>query len=158
MKPVLLVLALATLWQPDRPVDFSGRWTLDRARSQSADNATGPAVLVMSQSETELRIESTRNGRQDSIILRLDGSRADHGGDRTSLTRWEGSSLVSDVSGYVNGRAVTLREIRSIDKAGELTIVATVAVQHGYDGSSVNKLDRAGSNATTFTDVYVKQR
>jgi hypothetical protein len=157
MRYLFAATALATLLQP-APVDFSGHWTLDRARSHSADTAAGPAILVMKQTATELRIDTTRNGQTDNLVLRLDGTKAYHKGERTSVTRWEGSQLVSDVSGYVNGRAVNVREIRSIDAAGELTIVATVAVQHGYDDTSANKLDRAGSNATTFTDVYVKQR
>lgn len=123
---VLLTSPLAA--QTDRATDrpnLSGTWVMDTRRSESA------------QAPDDTRITSATIGTSGSI-----GSVIDR----------EGPTLVTVTPHEVNGMAVTTTERWSLSADGKtMTVVTTLAIQHGYEGLS-------GKNySSPITDVYIRQ-
>ena len=146
-----LVLALAqTAPAPVKP-DFSGSWTLDRARSQSAETST----LAITQTTTEVRIESTRNGTSSARVypFELDAKPSNQGvaADRPRAY-WVGPSLVTEGLGNINGQTVSIKETFSFNDARtEMTVESLVIVQHGYSFGGTR-------NHGTVKHVYTRTR
>lgn len=116
---------------PVRP-DFSGTWTLDRSRSQSPE----PITLVITQTATELRIEGTRNGVSTVRVYPIE-SEARPGGRGIDSSRsrayWDGTKMVTEGTGNIQGQTVSIRESRSLNDAGtDMTVESLIIVQHGY--------------------------
>ena len=137
---------------------------MDPARSESAAQtaAVTSMTLVIKQSASDLSIETRKGGSDKStptvetLKYRLDGSELSMPGDSEvpvkTRARWDGSKLITDTAGNINGAAVTLTHVLSVDTAGKvLTIEKTLAVQHGYQGQS-------GKNSSSGTDIFVKAK
>jgi hypothetical protein len=147
---VTTLVLLATPRAQGKP-DFSGTWTMDQSRSESASQGQliGPVTVVISQTESELRIETTRSQGTTTAVYKLDGSQSKIPGG-TATTRWDGTTLVIEAVLDVQGAAVTTRESRRLGAGGnEMLVERVVAVQHGYSLSS---------SYGTGRDVFVKVR
>ena len=158
MKRVLLagcVLALTLSWtaRAQGKPDFSGTWTMDPTRSESAMQADpiGPVMLVITQTPSELKIATTRAQKTTTETYKLDGSESKIAGG-SAKARWDGSTLVIDAVHDVQGASVTTKEARSLASNGNEMIVETVVeVQHGYS-------IKGAKNYSAGKDVYTRLR
>lgn len=161
MKRVFIVMLLTTLFRPiaasaQAKTDFSGTWTMDPTRSESAAQGTpiAPVIQVIRQNASELIIQSTHGPESYTVIYLLDGSEIANAGaafgPARSKSRWDGAKLVTETVGHVNAMAVKTIEVRSLDVSGKhMSVQTTLEMQHGYDGPKVQGF-------ATGTDVYVK--
>ena len=157
----LAVFAAAAMLPPDtvsRKPDFSGTWVMDPVRSESAHQATPitSMSLVIRQSPSDISIETTRGETAENLTYRLDGSEMSIPGRSEvpvrTRARWEGAKLFTETARSINGAAVTVTHVLSLDKAGKaLTIEKTLTVQHGYQATG-------GKNSGSGKDVFVRAR
>jgi len=128
MKTLLVAAALAVMvpysTQAQSKPDFSGAWTMDPSRSESAAQAEpiGPVTLVITQTPAELKVETTRSTGTTAATYKLDGSKITVAAG-TSSTRWEGAKLVTESVFDVNGATVTTSESRTLTAGGNEMLV-----------------------------------
>jgi hypothetical protein len=148
---VLLVAGSSAAIAQSRP-DFSGTWSMDLSRSESAAQADpiGPTTVAIEQTSGELRMALTRDGKTTNVVYRLDGTpTAIPGGTATS--RWNGSSLVTEIVRTIQGQTVTVSETRRLNAAAdELLVESVLVVQHGY---SLRGVQNYGAGKDVFTRV-----
>jgi hypothetical protein len=145
-----VTLALSQATSGAAKPDFSGVWTLDRSRSQSPE----PITLEIKQTETEFRIEATRNGVSSARVYPID-LQAKPGGRGIDATRarayWDGAKIVTEGSGNIQGQTVSIRESRSLSADGaEMIVESLIIVQHGYSFGGTRNY---GSAKDVFTRV-----
>src|SRR4051812_4260620 len=72
----VLLLPLSLHAQTAR--DFSGTWTMDTARSQSAQQGEAARLVtfVITQSPTQVRIETARGNEHENVLYPLTRTRA----------------------------------------------------------------------------------
>ena len=89
------------------PPDFSGTWTLDPARSQSAQQGEPfkSVIFVITQSVGQVRIDATRGNEKESVLYPLTKSRALVGAGQ-SEAYWDGEQLVTVTQRTVSGQTV----------------------------------------------------
>jgi len=118
--------------------DFSGTWTLDRSRSQSPEAIT----LTIKQTATEVSIETTRDGTKSVRTYPIEPEGKPSSGIDSSHPRayWNGTKLVAEGAGNIQGQTVSTRETHSLNAAAtEMTVESIIIVQHGYSfGGSRN--------------------
>lgn len=148
-----LLLPLAIHAQPTR--DFSGTWTMDLARSEAAQQgeAVKPATFVITQTATQVRVETTRGNEKENVLYPLTKSRASASPSPTASGQpeayWDGDKLVTETQRPVNGYTVTVKEARTLDPSGrDMTVETTVIVQHGY---SMPGAKNYGTSKDVFT-------
>jgi len=147
---ILIVAAFSTAHAQPRP-DFSGTWTMDRSRSDSAVQNVPVArmTIVIAQTANEIRIETTRDGQTSAFVHQLDGSETKLP-DGVATTRWVGTALVTEMIRDVKGVTITTKETRRLNADGSEMLVETVAaVQHGYT-------QRGARSYGNGTDVFVR--
>lgn len=147
---VVLALVLSQAAPVPAKPDFSGVWTLDRSRSQSPE----PITLEIKQTETEFRIEATRDGVSSVRVYPMD-LQAKPGGRGIDSSRsrayWDGLKMVTEGSGNIQGQTVSIRESRSLNGEGtEMTVESLIIVQHGYSFGGTRNY---GSAKDVFTRV-----
>ena len=128
----MLLLPLSLHAQATR--DFSGRWTMDTARSQSAQQGEPfkTITFLITQGAGQVRIETTRGDAKENVLYPLTQSRAS-GSSGQPEAYWDGDQLVTETQRTVSGQTVTVREARTLGQGGaEMTVETTVIVQHGY--------------------------
>ena len=146
-----LVLTLSARAQ-GKP-DFTGTWTMDHTRSESAvqNDPIGPVTLVITQTPTEMRIETTRTQGSSTVTYKLDGSEIKIPGG-TAKSHWDGTMLVVEAVRDIQGQTVTTKETRQLSADGSEMLVETMLiVQHGYSL-------RGTPNYGTGKDVFVRSR
>jgi hypothetical protein len=150
----ILILPRAAGAQP--PVDFSGTWSMDPARSESTRQGEPirPVTVTIAQTDAELRIDTTRGDQKETIVYPLGRpSRVAASGPNAMLqpeAHWEGDALVTETQRQVQGYAVTVKEVRNLAAGGkEMIMQTTVIVQHGYTMPGVK-------NYGTARDVFTK--
>jgi hypothetical protein len=132
--------------------DFSGTWTMDPSRSQSAvqNEPIGPVTVVIAQTPTEMTIETRRAPAPSTVTYRLD-NRESKLPDGTATTHWDGTTLVTEMVRTIKGVTVTSRESRRLTADGSEMMVDTVlVVQHGY---SLKGTQNFGAGKDIFTRV-----
>ena len=142
---------------PDTKTDFSGTWEMDSARSESphsGGDSQGPVTVVIKQTDSELSVETRRDGQRETIVYKMDGSQtekpAPDNGPYRWRAEWEGSKLTTETHRNINRTAVTVLEVRSLaDNGKEMTVNRTLTVQHGYTGSGAK-------NYASAKDMFVK--
>src|SRR6187397_561725 len=95
--------------------DFSGTWTLDRSRSQSPEAIT----LTIKQTATEVSIETTRDGTKSVRTYPIEPEGKPSSGIDSSHPRayWNGTKLVAEGAGNIQGQTVSTRETHSLNAA-----------------------------------------
>ena len=157
----LCVVGLAPLGlHAQGPPDFSGTWTMDLSRSEAAAQgpAIGPVTVAIQQTPAEVRIETTRDGTTETVRYLPAGMKPVSEGERVGTFRWEGSTLITNLSTHINKQAVTFQEARSLNPdSTEMAVEVTLVVQHGYTtgGSSVVQSSKS-PNTSTGKNVFVK--
>ena len=155
MLPLLfasLALSVNVLQSPSasRP-DFSGSWTMERSRSQSAESAT----LEIKQSAGEIIIVTHSAGKTSERKYPFETS--PHPASETisaghTHASWDGTKLVTETVGDIKGQTVSYRQIRFLDASStEMTVETITIVQHGYS-------IKDGKNYSTAKDVYVRAK
>jgi hypothetical protein len=151
-----LLLPLLLHAQPAQ--DFSGTWTMDPARSEVAQQGekVKPVTFVITQSATQVRIETTRGVERENVLYPLMKARSTSAAPPASAAAghpeayWDGPKLVTETQRPVNGYTVTVKEARTLAPTGrEMTVETTVIVQHGYSMPGAK-------NYGTSKDVFVK--
>jgi hypothetical protein len=149
-------VAVAAQTQPD----FSGTWTMDLARSEAAAQGTpiGPVTVAIRQMPEELRIDTTRNGKTESVRYLPAASKPSGGAELLGAFRWEGSKLITTLVTDINKQAITVQEMRSLDPTGrEMTVELTLVVEHGYQSGGTGLVRAQNSpNTSKGINVFVK--
>jgi len=158
MKHLPAALLAATLFFPvtaDAQIssDFSGTWTMDQARSESAHSGEPfkPVTFVIAQTDKELRVDTTRGDQKESVVYPLGKAARATGTSAAGHPEayWDGNKLVTETQRQVQGYTVTVKEARTLAPGGrEMTVETTVIVQHGY---SMPGLKNYGSSKDVFT-------
>ena len=83
----LVAIGSSGLGGQSRP-DFSGTWSMDLTRSEAAaqGNPIGPVTVAIRQMPEELRIDTTRNGRTESVRYLPTSAKATAAGKCSGLT------------------------------------------------------------------------
>ncbi len=128
--------------------DFSGTWTMDASRSESAhqDAPIGPSTMVIRFADGGLTIETTRGegGKpaafHETLNFKPGGAEMTSPGDGgipvTGKARWEGSKLIVETARIVQGSTVTTLYAYTLSPGGrEMTVDKTLTIQHGYQGA-----------------------
>ena len=157
LAPVVIAaaaLALAPLDVQPRP-DFSGSWTLDRDRSESPQQSDTfePTVVVITQSATEVTIETHHGNDTTRSVYPLAADAvppAPNAVIGSARAFWDGAALVTEGVRTIQGQTVSMRETRSLEPNGrDMTVKSLLVVQHGYTL-------RGAQNYGAATDVYVR--
>jgi hypothetical protein len=160
MRYLPVALLTATLFLPSTTraqttMDFSGTWTLDPARSESAQQGeiVKPTTIVIAQTPTEVRVDTTRGERHESVVYPLVKAARPVVGPAAAgqpAAYWDGDTLVTETQRPVNGMTVTVKETRVLASTGrEMTVETIVIVQHGYSMPGAK-------NYGTSKDVFTK--
>ena len=123
------MLFLHVVVSAQSPPDFSGTWTLDPTRSQSAQQGEPfkSVTFVITQSVGQVRIEATRGNEKESVLYPLTKSRAATGPLGQSEAYWDGEQLVTVTQRTVSGQTVTVKEARTLSPGGtDMTVETTV--------------------------------
>lgn len=143
------------------PPDFSGTWAMDPARSEAAAQGSpiGPVTVVIRQTPGEVRIDTTRSGRTESVRYLPAVAKATAPGEMLGAFRWEGAKLVTRLVTDINKQAITVEEVRSLDPAGhEMTVEVMLVVEHGYQSGGTGVLRSQNSpNTSKGVNVFVRQ-
>ncbi len=146
-----LSMGLAAASAQTRP-DFSGTWSMDMSRSDSAvqSEPVGPTTVTIAQTPTELTMTIARDGKSSTVVYRLDGAAAKIV-DGTATSHWDGSSLVTEAVRTIHGQTVTTKEVRRLNPAGdEMRVESVLVVQHGY---TLKGSQNYGAGIDVFTRV-----
>jgi hypothetical protein len=159
MNLALLTALLASLVLPPSVTaqakpDFSGTWVMDASRSQSSvqNEPVKSMTVVIRHSPNEVKIETTRDDRQQTVTYKPGSPDAISSSGRAGLLAaiwyWQGETLVTETLSDVNGMTVTTKAIHALQAGGaELTIESLVVVEHGYTL-------RGGKNYGSAKDVF----
>jgi hypothetical protein len=167
MRPVTTGIALValtawllpgTLFAQTTPIsapEFSGVWTMDRTRSESAaqEQPAGDIVVTIAETAATLKIETNRNGSKDIAIYPIEAQPSDttEGSGKRHAYR-NGSVLVDEGSVDINGQTIAFREGRTLSADGaEMVVETTLKVEHGYDLKGAQTI-------VTGKNVYVRSR
>jgi hypothetical protein len=146
------VLAVASAAHAQPHPNFSGVWSMDLSRSESAmqSDPIGPTTVAIEQTSAELKMTTTRDGKSTTVVYRLDGATGQIPGG-TATSHWNGSSLVTEIVRTIQGQTVTANETRRLNAAGdELLVDSVLVVQHGY---TVKGVRNYGAGRDVFTLV-----
>ena len=152
--PVALAL-VALLQSTGAPApDFLGTWTMDEARSDSAqqEKFVSPVSLVISRADATLIIETRRGDQLETVKYVIENAPETPGviGAGTRRAYWDGQKLVTEGAGNLQGQTVSVRAVRTLNAGGtEMTVESMVAVQHGYTL-------RGAQTYAKVSDVYTR--
>jgi hypothetical protein len=149
----LLILAATPLVYAQTRPDFSGHWSMDGKRSQSAvqNEPVGALDVVIRQTATEMEMVISNDGKTGTVTYRLDGSPSPIP-NGTATSHWEGDALVTETVRTIQGQTVTTKETRRLDTGrDEMLVDRILIVQHGYTLAGTKNYG-AGS------DVFVRAR
>ena len=151
-------LLLPLVLYAQTPPDYSGSWSMDLDRSQSAQQGEPikTVTFVITQSVGQVRIETNRGSQKENVLYPLTKSRASGsaapGSSGQPEAYWDGDRLVTETQRTVSGQTVTVKEVRSLGPGGvDMTVETTVIVQHGYSMPGAK-------NYGNSKDVFVKSK
>ena len=140
--------------------DFSGTWSMDLTRSEAAAQGTptGPVTVAIRQTPGEVNIETTRNGRTETVKYLPASAKATGGSQPMGSFRWDGAKLVTRLVTDINKQAITVEEVRSLDPAGrEMTVELMLVVEHGYQSGGTGVVRPQNSpNTSKGINVFVR--
>ena len=157
---IACVVALGSVGVGQTHPDFSGTWSMDLTRSEAAaqGNPIGPVTVAIRQMPEELRIDTTRNGKTESVRYLPASTKATGGTELLGAFRWDGPKLVTTLVTDINKQAITVQEVRSLDSAGrEMSVELTLVVEHGYQSGGTGLVRSQNSpNTSKGINVFVK--
>lgn len=162
---VLFLLGNGTAHAQQKP-DFSGTWTMDMSRSESAAQGTDvaprkPVQLILRQSPADFNVETDRDGTRERLRFVFGRSEiaapvGTAGGTAPSAEpaglEWQGGDLITTTVYRVNGMPVKqIRTHRLAPNGREMFVETRIEMQHGYESDHPEY--RSGS---IVKDVYTK--
>jgi hypothetical protein len=142
--------------------DFSGTWKMDLSRSEAAAQgpAIGPVTVAIQQTPAEVRVETTSDGKTETVRYLPVEVKAVGAGERVGTFRWDGTKLITNLATHINNQAVTFQEVRSLNSdSTEMTVEVTLVVQHGYTTGGNSVVQSSYSpNSSTGKNVFLKAR
>lgn len=133
---------------------------MDLTRSEAAAQGTpiGPVTVAIRQMPGEVRIETTREGRTETVRYLPASAKAVAGAEALGAFRWDGAKLITRLVTDINKQAITVEESRSLDPSGrEMTVELTLVVEHGYQSGGTGLVRPQNSpNTSKGINVFVK--
>ncbi len=153
MKRVFLTIALAQTLCFAQKTDFSGSWTLNKAKSNfgSLPEQMIPdaATRMIASSATEMKVKGTekssRGERAMEMAFKLDGSpsvNSQRGTDVTTNATWDGEAVVMKSKIDVGGTALDMEERYSLSADRQMlfndtkvagTPIGDIVIKYAYD-------------------------
>jgi hypothetical protein len=141
------LLFFAPIWAQEKKPDFSGRWSINAARSDYGRMPKPKTyVEVIEQKEPVFTVSTTsEDGRGEStMFLKLTTDDRDcvnevNGNEFHSKSHWEGAKLVTTVTG---DRGLSLVEVRSLSADGKTQTVETYMGQRSGTPAMVRVEER----------------
>jgi len=132
-----VVLAISSGGAAQSRPDYSGKWTMDEARSESPthEGFTGPVVWTIKQSADVLLVDIQRGPKTVSMVYKVVNKPAGGlsvDGVPSYRAYWEGDRLVTETAQNIQGQTVTTKEFRTLQPNGEMMVERLVTVEHGY--------------------------
>ena len=169
-KRVFLTIALAQTLCFAQKADFSGSWTLNKAKSNfgSLPEQMIPdaATRTITNDEASMKVsgadKSSRGERALQLTFKLDGSasvNSQRGADVTTNAAWDGAVVVMKSKIDVGGTAVDMEERYSLSADRQVlfndtkvmgTPIGDVIIKYAYDRATA----LAGSNAPSFSGTW----
>jgi hypothetical protein len=151
---LLLVAATVTTTQTQTPrPDFSGTWTMDEARSGSPGHTEfiGPVVWIIQQTAESMVVEIKAGDQRSTYTYTLhDALPKEAAGVPSYRGYFEGNQLITESLLDIQGKTVTMRQVRTLENDGrEMIVERVVEVEHGYTLKDAQ-------NYSTVKDVFVK--
>ena len=170
MKRVFLTIALAQTLCFAQKADFSGSWTLNKAKSNfgSLPEQMIPdaATRTITNDEASMKVsgadKSSRGERALQLTFKLDGSasvNSQRGADVTTNAAWDGDAVMMKSKIDVGGTAVDMEERYSLSADRQVlfndtkvmgTPIGDVIIKYAYDRATA----LAGSNAPSFSGTW----
>ncbi|HEY7172014.1 MAG TPA: hypothetical protein VH417_14285 [Vicinamibacterales bacterium] len=162
---VLFLLVNLSAHAQQQP-DFTGTWTMDMSRSESAAQGTDvsprtPVTLIVRQSPADFNVETDRDGSKERLRFVFGQSSlaapvGTAGRDATAIepagVEWRGGDLITTTVYRVNGMPVKQVRTHRLAPTGREMIVETrVEMQHGYESDHPEY-----KSGTVVTDVYTR--
>jgi hypothetical protein len=158
---VLVLLVNGAVHAQQKP-DFTGTWTMDMSRSESAAQGTDvsprtPMKLVVRQSPADFNIETDRDGSRERLRFVFGQSPVGTTGQKAAAVEpagveWRGSDLITTTVYRVNNMPVKqIRTHRLAPNGHEMIVETRVEMQHGYESDHPEY--KSGS---VVTDVYTR--
>ncbi len=144
LAAALLVLVAASATAQDAKPDFSGKWTLDAAKSDF-----GPApppesvVIVIEHKEPNLKTATTQTGQQGVVTnernLTTDGKENTNKmkamgteQDVKSTSKWEGKKLLTALKFDIQGATIEINDSWELSEESKvLTVVRQIKTPQG---------------------------
>jgi hypothetical protein len=169
MRNLLLILFAAALGahgqvvaQSQRavadPAAFAGNWTLDLQRSELTDAER----RTITPTADAIRVDIYRavDDHPPRLVYKLDGSETVNPfGNTTASSRLrnDDQGLMLDTVYAVNGQAVTVQEVWTLNAdRSEMTVATVIRVEHGYEGVQP-PLQSAPPNVSKTTKIFQRQ-
>ena len=135
--------------------DFSGTWTMDNSRSDSAaqEQPAGTVTAVIGQTDSVLTVKTTRDGQTDTRVYPIGPPTATpEQVNGVPRAYWDGGRLINEGAITIEGQTIAFQEARTLGANGlEMTVETTVKVEHGY-------LMRGVQTIVTGKNVYTRSR
>jgi hypothetical protein len=145
----------ASLDQPMARPDFSGVWTMDNSRSESAaqEQPAGTVTATISQTDSVLTVKTDRDGQTDTRVYPIGPAPATMSQISGVLRAyWDGGRLVDEGAVSIEGQTIAFQESRTPAANGlEMVVETTLKVEHGY-------LLRGAQTIVTGKNVYTRSR
>src|SRR5688500_5009791 len=132
LPAIICVVGLASIGPAAQIApDFSGTWSMDLTRSESAAQGTPivPVTVEIRQMSVVGRMETTRNGRTESVRCLPASANATGAGELLGAFRLNGQKLATTLVTYIIKQAITVKEVRSLDPGGrEMSVEVSIVV------------------------------
>ena len=119
LLPAALAVGLITQAMTGAKPDFSGTWTMDRERSESAmqEQPIRSMTVAITLTATTVTVETTRDGKPEVATYTIEEKPSGPGaiGAGTRRAYWDGAKLVTEGAGNVQGQTVSVREARTLN-------------------------------------------
>lgn len=175
-KRVLLTIALAQTLCFAQKTDFSGSWTLNKAKSDfgSLPEQMIPdaSTRVITNSAAEMKMKGTerssRGERTMELAFKLDGSpsvNSQRGADVTTNATWDGDAVVMKSKIDVGGTALDMEERYSLSADRQMlfnhtkvagTPIGDIVIKYAFDrtASSAAASSAAATGAPSFAGTW----
>ena len=150
-----LVAGILTQQPASRP-DMTGTWKMivERSGSPGQTPPVTDMTLHIQQGASDVRVEWQTGSEKPIVTVYPIGPMpkkpAEPMGADAKLAYWDGSRLVLDRGGSINGQTVSMKQSLTVDPAShELIVERLVIVQHGYTLKGTK-------NYATVKDVFAR--
>ncbi len=159
-----MTIVLAQVVCLAQKTDFSGTWTLNKAKSNFGNLPENlipeGATRTITNTDTEMKLtaidKSARGERTTSLVLKLDGSpsvNSQRGADVTTIATWDGAVVSAKSKIDVGGSALDMEERYSLSADRQLltveakvagTPIGDIVVRYAFEKAAATALNLSG--------------